>query len=588
MPTPIQLPAVLTVKQLADAIGQPATAVIGKLMAFGVLATINEDIDFDTASVVADEFGVSITPEAAARDEKVVIDDAKPVAQRPAIVTIMGHVDHGKTTLLDAIRHTNVAAGEAGGITQHISSYQVTMAPRGGGEPRTITFLDTPGHSAFEAMRRHGAKITDLVILVVAADDGIKPQTIEAIRHARELAVPMLVAITKMDKPDADIERVKVQLTEHDLTPEEWGGSTVVVPVSSVSRTGLEDLLEMILLATDLRELKANPDAPAVGVVVESSLRPGIGAVATVLIQNGTLRPGDFVAIGAVSGRVRTLTDHRGKKLSEASPAMPVAVSGLSGLPSFGDQLAAFEQEKDARESARQHLRQQSAKRAMPTGKSLNATAQKEGDRSILNLIVKADTNGSLEAIRAGLAKLRNDYVEVRVVSDGVGDIAEGDITMAETTKATVIGFQVKLSSQVRQLAERSKVEIAQYRVVYELFDVIRAALAELMPIVDKELPVATIKLLARFRNNRKRIVVGGRVEEGVAEGRHAVHILRAGEEIASGTVVTVRRGKDEAKRVETGSECGLELDLHRFDDVQVGDVVKIVRTVKERIPFTL
>jgi translation initiation factor IF-2 len=334
--TSIRIPSVLTVKQLSDALNQPVTAVIGKLMQFGVLASINEDIDFDTAAIVADDFGMMVEREAD-KNEQVrqseMVNESAVVASRPPIVTIMGHVDHGKTSLLDKIRSTNVAAGESGGITQHISSYQIDIAPKAGGDKRTITFLDTPGHSAFEAMRRHGARITDLVVLVVAGDDGIKPQTIEAINHARTMSVPIMVAVNKMDKPDSDLDRVKAQLAEHGLTPEDWGGTIVTVPVSATTGLGLEDLLDMVLLSTDIRELRANPEVPAVGVVVESKLKPGIGPVATALIQNGTLKTGDFLAMGDVSGRVRTLTNHLGKRISEATPSMPVSSLWFS-LPS--------------------------------------------------------------------------------------------------------------------------------------------------------------------------------------------------------------------------------------------------------------
>jgi translation initiation factor IF-2 len=585
----ITLPPVLTVKQLAEAINQPVTAVIAKLMGFGVLATINEDIDFDTAAIVADDFGVRIEREAATAGVTVEISESADVALRPAIVTIMGHVDHGKTTLLDTIRSTNVAAGEAGGITQAISSYQIKVQPRSGGDKRTITFLDTPGHSAFEAMRRHGAQITDLVVLVVAADDGIKPQTIEAIRHARELKVPILVALNKMDKPDADPERVKAQLAEHDLTPEEWGGTTVLVPVSAKTGTGIDDLLEMILLATDLRELKANFGVPAVGVVIESQMRPGIGAVATVLVQNGTIRTGDFLAIGTVSGRVRTLTDHRGKKVDEATPSMPVAISGLSAVPNFGDQMVVFLTEKEARESARQHLRGMGAKRATGGSQGIQVSGSREGNKTILNIVLKADTNGSLEAVRAGLERMRNEDVEVRIVSEGVGDIAEGDVTMAKTAKGIVLGFTVRMGAAMKTLADREKVQVRLYTVVYELFDEVRQALADLMPMVEVEQSIGELAILARFNDNRRNVVVGGEVREGVAEAKRKVRVVRGAAIIAEGRCIMVRRGKDTAKSIQTGSQCGVELDLHTGAvDVKVGDAIQFYTTVEERKPLGL
>ncbi|MEI6477853.1 MAG: translation initiation factor IF-2 [bacterium] len=580
--TPITLPAVLTVSQLAEFLGQPVTAVIGKLMGFGVLATINEDIDFDTAAIVADDFGVEVVRQVTAGPvSSVVIAEGVDLENRPPVVTIMGHVDHGKTTLLDTIRKTSVAAGEAGGITQHISSYQIEISPKQGGEKRLITFLDTPGHSAFEAMRRHGAQITDLVVLVVAADDGVKPQTVEAINHAKAMKVPLMVAINKIDKPDADIERVKGELAEHDLVPEEWGGKTVVVPISAAKDTGIDDLLEVVLLSTDLRDLKANFKAPAVGVVIESHLQPGIGPVATLLIQNGTLRTGDYVALGEVTGKVRTLTDHRGKRLQAAGPSTPVEISGLSAVPNFGEQLAVFSTEKDSKESARQFSRGITAKRAIS---ALSASAaqgtQKEGQKNILNLIVKADTNGSLEAIRDTLRTMKNDDVEVRVVSDGVGDISEGDVTTAVASRAIIVGFQVRLPAVIKLLADREHIPVTLYSVVYELFDSIREVLTGLMPMITIEKTLGTLKVLARFRDNRKNVVLGGSVESGSLSPKQLARVVRGKEVVSEGKVETVRRGKDEVRSVQAGSQCGIELTLAKSElEVAVNDeVVTFIR----------
>ena len=591
--TPIKLPAGLTVKQLADALEQPVMSVIGKLMGFGVLASINEDIDFDTAAIVADDFGIQVERESravSAGPQKDLVSDTEERVSRPPVVTIMGHVDHGKTTLLDTIRKTNVAAKEAGGITQAISSYQIDVAPKAGGEKRTITFLDTPGHSAFEAMRRHGAMITDLVVLVVAADDGVKPQTVEAINHAKAMNVPIIVALNKIDKPDADIERVKAQLSEYDLVAEEWGGKTITVAISAQKGTGIEDLLDMLLLSTDLRELKANNDVPAVGVVVESNMRPGIGPVATVLIQNGTLHLGDFVAIGEVSGRIRTLTDHRGKRIEAATASTPIEISGLSGVPQFGEQLNAYAIEKDAKDAARQFVRGQSAKRAAGQNlASIQAAGQKEGHKTILNVVVKADTKGSLEAIRTNLMMLRNDDIEVRIISDGVGDISEGDITMAHTVKAPVLGFNVRIPAVVKTLADREKVAVSLFNVVYELFDTVREVLALLMPMEQVETQLGALKILARFRDNRKDIVVGGRVEEGMIQPKKLVKIMRDKEVISEGKTVSLRRGKDEVKSVATGSECGLELSLNADGaNTKVGDVLVQYEVSEVRKPLGL
>jgi translation initiation factor IF-2 len=591
--TPITLPPVVTVKQLADSLNQPVTAVIGKLMQFGVLATINEDVDFDTAAIVADDFGLAVVKEEDPRHQEVrqeeMIDETVEVAARPPIVTIMGHVDHGKTSLLDKIRSTNVAGGEAGGITQHISSYQIDIAPKAGGEKRTITFLDTPGHSAFEAMRRHGARITDLVVLVVAADDGIKPQTVEAINHARAMSVPILVALNKVDKQDADIDKVKGQLAEHNLVTEDWGGKTIAVSVSALTGEGLDDLLEMILLSTDLRDLKANPTVPAVGVVVESKLKPGIGPVATTLIQNGSLHVGDYVAMGEVCGRVRTLTDHRGKRITEAGPSTPVEVSGLSSVPHFGEQLVAFVTEREAREAARTFLRSQSAKRAAGQSIMIQSGGQKEGQKTILNLVIKADAKGSLEAIRDALSLMKNDDVEVRVISDGIGDISEGDITMASTAKAPVIGFHVRIPAAVKQLADREKVGVSLFNVIYELFDAVRSVLANLMPEVTIENELATLEILARFRDNRKHIVVGGRVQTGTVTPKQKVKVLRGKETIAEGRMIALRRGREEAKQVPTGSECGLELELKgETDSIKPGDILFFYELEQQKKPLGL
>ncbi|MBU6389052.1 translation initiation factor IF-2 [Patescibacteria group bacterium] len=582
----ITLPSILTVKQLADSLEQPVTAIIAKLMGFGVLATINEDIDFDTAAIVADDFGVAVEKEKAEQqtiDLSVAADESQ-LENRPPIVTIMGHVDHGKTTLLDTIRKTNVAAGEAGGITQHISSYQIEITPRGGGEKRLITFLDTPGHSAFEAMRRHGARITDLVVLVVAADDGVKPQTVEAINHAKQMKVPVMVAINKIDKPTADIERVKAELSEHGLVPEDWGGKTVVTPVSALENKGIDDLLEVILLSTDLRDLKANPHVPAVGVVIESHLEPGIGSVATVLVQNGLLKIGDYVAIGDVTGKVRALTDHRGKRVHQATPSTPVEVSGLSGVPQFGEQLVVFGSEKEARESARQYSRSHSAKRAHSAlSASAHQATQKEGERNILHVVVKADTKGSLEAIADTLQTMQNEDVEVRMVGEGVGDISENDINLAHTSKALVIGFQVRLPAAVKSLADREHVAVSLFSVVYELFDAIRSVLADLMPMVTVERQIGQITILARFRDNRKNVIIGGRVEEGVAERDRLFRVTRGAEVIAEGKAVTVRRGRDETRSVSAGSECGLELQITQGDRAAIQEKDSIILYVQEQ-----
>jgi len=483
-----------------------------------------------------------------------------------------------------------VAAKEAGGITQHISSYQIEVTPKAGGEKRTITFLDTPGHSAFEAMRRHGAQITDLVVLVVAADDGVKPQTIEAINHAKAMKVPIMVAINKIDKPDADVERVKAQLSEYDLVAEEWGGKTVVAPISAAKNIGINELLELILLSTDIRDLKANPNVPAVGVVIESHLQPGIGPVATVLIQNGSLKVGDFVTMGSVSGKVRTLTDYRGKKIPVAGPASPVAISGLSAVPQFGDRLVIFDTEKESKEAGQQALRGQTAKRVTSAlNVSAQGATQKEGTKNVLYLIIKADTKGSLEAIRDSVGIMKNDDVEARIIADGVGDISENDINMAVSSKALVIGFGVRVPAAVKSLADREKVSISLYSVVYELFDAIREVLADLMPLITSERQTGLLKVLVRFRDNKKNVVLGGSVEEGIITKDQLARVLNNKETVAEGKVTSVRRGKDEVKQVATGVECGIELQLGEGrENVAEGNLVSLYVQEKLKKPLGL
>lgn len=582
----IELPEVLSVKQLADFLDQPVTAIITKLMGFGVLANINEDIDFDTAAIVADEFGIPVVKkESLVTKSKVLCtDDSSCVEKRPPVVAIMGHVDHGKTTLLDTIRKTNVAGKEVGGITQHISSYQIEVLEKGSKEKRLITFLDTPGHAAFEAMRRHGAQITDVVVLIVAADDGVKPQTKEAINHARVLNVPIIVAINKIDKPEADPERVKRELAELNLVPEEWGGKTIMTNISAKNGDGIPELIDMVLLATDMRDLRANFSAPAVGVVIESHQEVGIGTVATVLIQNGTLRLGDHLSIGDVYGKVRTMSDFRGKKVIQATPSMPVEISGLASNPRFGEQLVVFANEKDAKDSAREYLRSQTAKKANVSLSALNHAAQKEGDKTILNVVVKADMDGSLEAIKNGLENMKNEDVEVRVISSGVGDISENDITMAATTHSVLIAFQVRLSSTMKMLADREKVTISLYSIVYELFEAVRTVLAELMPMVTVEKTEGRLKILSRFRDNKKNVVVGGQVFDGTINPKNLVRVVRGGEVIAEGTVASLRHGREEVKTVKSGSECGMELNF-KFgaEMVEKNDILDLYSISEER-----
>ncbi|MBT9253433.1 MAG: translation initiation factor IF-2 [Brockia lithotrophica] len=560
----------ITVAELAERAGLEASEIIKKLFLLGTVVTINQEIDFDTAALVLADFGieaerethVDITEFEAYEDE----DAPEDLVPRPPVVTVMGHVDHGKTTLLDAIRHSRVAAQEAGGITQHIGAYQVEVGDR------KITFLDTPGHEAFTAMRARGAKVTDVVVLVVAADDGVMPQTVEAIDHAKAAGVPIIVAINKIDKPDARPERVKQELTEHGLVPEEWGGDTIFVPVSALKRQGIDELLEMILLVAELRELKANPNRRARGVVLEARLDRGRGPVATLLVQNGTLRQGDALVAGTMFGRVRTMTDDRGRPLKEAPPSTPVEVTGLEGVPEAGDAFMVFEEE-EARAIAKARAERRRERELARTRIDLENVFDRlqAGELKELNVILKADVHGSVEALRSALERIQVDGVRVNVVHAGVGAITESDVNLALASHAVIIGFNVRPDANARQLAEREKVDIRLYRVIYEAIEEIERALKGMLEPVYEERVIGTLEVREIFRISRLGTVAGCYVRDGKVTRDATIRVIRDGVLIHTGKIASLKRFKDDVREVAAGYECGILLD--GFHDVKPGDV---------------
>ncbi|MDN5346689.1 MAG: translation initiation factor [Clostridia bacterium] len=562
----------ITVQELAKRIGKTAAEVIKKLISLGVMATINQEIDVETAAIVAEELGakVEVKVEKPITELEDIEDAPESLRERPPVVTVMGHVDHGKTSLLDAIRHTNVTATEAGGITQHIGAYQVQI----GG--RVITFLDTPGHEAFTAMRARGAQVTDIAVLVVAADDGVMPQTVEAINHAKAAGVPIVVAINKIDRPDANPDRVKQQLTEYGLVPEEWGGDTVMVPVSALKKQGIEQLLEMILLVADMAELKANPDRPARGVVIEAKLDKGRGPVATMLIQKGTLRVGDVLVAGTCYGRVRAMVDDQGQKVKEAGPSKPVEVLGLSEVPEAGDIFQVLDDEKMAREIAEQrriNKRQEEMKNAVKT--SLDEVFKKleTGEVKELNLVIKGDVQGSVEAMRHSLQQLSTDEVKVNIIHSGVGAITETDVMLAVASKAVIIGFNVRPDANGRKAAEEAGIEIRLYRVIYEMIDDVRASLSGLLEPEQKEVQLGRAEVRATFKVPKVGTVAGCMVLEGKMVNRAQVRVVRDGVVVYEGRIESLKRFKDDVREVAQGYECGIGLE--KFNDIKEGDIIE-------------
>ncbi|KKR18649.1 MAG: Translation initiation factor IF-2 [candidate division CPR2 bacterium GW2011_GWC1_41_48] len=559
----IEIGEVVTVGELAGKLNVPVSKVIGELMKNGIMATINENIDFETAQIIGEYLGFNIDRERQETVKEVVEKKTKSsgkLVSRPPIVAVMGHVDHGKTTLLDAIRESRVAQKEAGGITQHIGAYQVEK------NGKTITFLDTPGHAAFESMRARGAEVTDIAIIVVAANDGIKPQTSEAIDHAKRANVPMIVAINKIDLPEANIDRVKQQLTEIGLIPEDWGGDVITIPVSAKDGKGLDDLLEMVLLVSGIHNFEAEKGGEATGVIIESHMAVGKGPVATVLVKNGTLKVSDTIQAGATYGKVKIMEDYKGKRIKEAGPSTPVRISGLKAIAAAGDIVQVFADERMSKDQAFIFQRQQSSKKISEVKKLglAELTASYEaGMTKDLNIILKADVKGSLDAIKESLGKFKTPEVQVKIISEGVGLINESDIMMAKTSNALVIGFNVPLSATINQLSIREKVKVLGYQVIYELLDDIRNALESLLPPLITEVTVGKLEILKIFKTAKGHIIAGGKVTSGKLEKGLEVKIIRNAEEEGKGKINSVKREKDEVKECGIGMECGLSIETN-------------------------
>ncbi|MEI7632162.1 MAG: translation initiation factor IF-2 [bacterium] len=571
MASTLEINGLITVGALADSLRIPPAQLIGELFKNGMMVTVNEKIDFDTAQIIVSELGMDIELTQRQAEAPTVKKDRKTddvnAKVRPPVVAVMGHVDHGKTSLLDAIRGANVVKGEAGGITQHISAYQVEK------NGRQITLLDTPGHEAFAALREHGARLTDLVVIVVAADDGIKPQTLEAIRFARKAGVKMLVAANKIDKEGANLDRLKQQLSENDLMPEEWGGQTVVLPVSAKTGKGVPELLDMILLIADVEDLKAVHEGPAEGLVIESHMETGRGPVAEALVETGTLKAGDFIVAGGVYGKVRNLDGTNGKPLKTAGPSTPVVISGLKALPEFGDIFTVYPNEKAARLAASTAASSRgSAGKLDMSGTDLLRIISQENQQTQLNIIVKADVQGSLTSVIDSLKTLETKEVSVKIVGSGVGNITENDMHLAATTNAILYGFHVDLPSGVKQLIAREKVAVRLYKVIYELIDDVRAELTTLLSpeIIEKDLGRMLVKGI--FKITKNDIICGGEVTKGKLVVPSLVKVFRGNEEIAEIEATLLKRGPVETSEVQTGEMCGVSLKTKTRVDMQEGD----------------
>ncbi len=580
----VRAEGLISVAELARQLGAKAAEVQGRLMAFGTMASVNQQLDLETARKIATHYGFEVQDVGFQEDE--VLLDSAPVQEgaletRPPVVTVMGHVDHGKTSLLDALREANVVAGEAGGITQHIGAYQVV---RGG---RRLTFIDTPGHEAFTMMRARGAQATDIVILVVAASEGIMPQTVEAIEHAKAAGVPIVVAVNKCDLPDANPQLVRQRLMEHGLVPEDFGGDTICVDVSAIKRTGLDTLLEMLALQSDVLELRADPTRRARGIVLESRLDKGRGPVATVLVQEGTLRQGDTVVVGTAYGRVRALENERGQRIEEAGPSTPVQVIGLSEVPDAGSALHAVENERAAREVADHRAGQEKAKPGpAPRRVSLEelfARGDDSGPKE-LRIVLKADVHGSLEAVRDALTKQSTDEVKVNVILAGVGGISESDVMLAKASDAIVVGFHVRPDSSARRASEGQGVDIRSYQIIYEATDEVRRAMAGLLPPKREEKVLGRAEVRKTFSVPRLGTVAGCYVTEGLVRRNARGRLLRDGVQIWEGTFASLKRFKDDVREVQTGYECGIGLE--GYNDVKIGDVIEPYEI--EETPATL
>ena len=575
------LPDSLTIKELADKMKVQPSVVVKKLFMQGKIVTINQEVDYDTAEEIALEFNCICEHE-----EKVDViaellkeDDEAEDTQvtRPPVVCVMGHVDHGKTSLLDAIRETHVTAKESGGITQKIGAYTVSI------NDHLITFLDTPGHEAFTAMRMRGAQATDIAILVVAADDGVMPQTIEAINHAKAAGVEIIVAVNKIDKPSANIEKVKQELTEYELIPEDWGGSTIFVPVSAHTKEGIDDLLEMILLTAEVQELKANPNRKARGIVIEAELDKGRGPVATVLVQKGTLKVGDHVAAGACHGKIRAMVDDKGHRVREAGPSIPVEILGLNDVPNAGEILVAMDSDKEARNFAETFISEGRKKLLDDTKHKVSLDALFEqiqaGNVKELGIIIKADVQGSVEAVKQSLVKLSNEEVVVKIIHGGVGNINESDVVLASASNAIIIGFNVKPDNQARIVAEREKVDLRLYSVIYNAIEDVESALKGMLEPIYEEQVIGHVEIRQIFKASGVGNIAGSFVTDGKITRNASVRITREGEKTYEGPIASLKRFKDEVKEVKAGYECGLVFE--KFNDIQEGDIIEAYEMVE-------
>ena len=571
----VSIPDEINVGELASRMKKTAVEVIKQLIKLGVMASVSDVIDYDTAALVAMELGCKVEHEVVVTVEDRLIDDhvdtEDELVPRAPVVVVMGHVDHGKTSLLDRIRSANVVAGEAGGITQHIGAYRVMV----NGSP--VTFLDTPGHEAFTTMRARGAMVTDIAILVVAADDGIMPQTIESINHAKAAGTPIVVAINKMDLPGANPDRIKQDLTKYDLVPEEWGGDTIVCPISAKTGAGVKELLENLVLQAEIMELKANPNRPARGTVVEARLDKGRGPIMTVLVQNGTLHTGDIIIAGTAVGRVRVMTNDRGERITDAGPSVPVEIAGMSEVPSAGDVFNAVADERMARALAEERLAAQRSAAAAGAGKKVSLedlfARIQEGDLKDFNIIVKADVQGSAEAVKTSLEKLSNEEVRVRVIHSGVGAINESDVMLASTSNAVIVGFNVRPDNAARDSAERSKVELRMYRVIYDCINDVEAAMKGMLAPKFHEVIIGHAKVRQTFRVSKVGTVCGCYVQDGKIQRNCSVRVNRDNIVIFEGELASLRRFKDDVKEVSAGYECGMQVE--KFNDIKEGDVIE-------------
>ncbi len=577
----IVLPEEMSVSELAAELRMTTTQVIQKLMQLGIFASASQIIDYDTASLVAEDLGATVTKQVVVTIEDKLIDDSDEkdddLEQENPVVVVMGHVDHGKTSLLDAIRHTSVTSGEAGGITQHIGAYKVKVGDR------QITFLDTPGHAAFTSMRARGAQVTDVVILVVAGDDGIMPQTVEAINHAKAAGVPIVVAVNKMDKPESDFDKVMQSLTEYDLVPSAWGGDVECVPVSAATKKGIDDLLETVLLVADMQELKANPNREAKGTVIEAKLDKGRGPVATVLVQNGTLHSGDVIVAGTAVGKIRLMTDDNGRKIQDAGPSTPVEIIGLSEVPAAGDVFHAVKDERMARELVEQRKAEQkeAANKARAVTLDDLFSQIQDGNMKTLNIIVKADVQGSAEAVKSSLEKLSNDEVRVKVIHSAVGGIKESDIMLASASGAIVIGFDVRPDAVARDMAEKNKVDIRLYRIIYDCIEEVETAMKGMLAPKFREVHIGTAEVRQTFRVSGVGTIAGCMVKQGKIARNANVRLIRDDIVIYEGTLDSLKRFKDDAKEVAEGYECGVGLD--KYNDLKEGDIIEAF--INEEIP---